>query len=61
MIICICQAITSDDIVKALAEDKLEELLSQVESKKVCGSCVPDMLLIIQNIRDHDEHLCEDA
>ena len=58
MIICLCQNVSDIEIIKAIREDRVSELITLKCLGAVCGSCVPDIQELIS--KHSDEHLEED-
>ena len=52
MIVCLCLNVSEADIVKAIKEDRLGELLEKSNIGSVCGSCMPDISDLVNEYSD---------
>ena len=55
MIVCVCRAVSELDIIDAMQQDTLHELIMRKSPGSVCGTCVPIILEMIQTHKE-DEH-----
>ena len=58
MIVCVCRAVSDYEIVRALHRGEISNLFKEKSPGSVCGSCVPEILDIIEANKE-DEHSSE--
>ncbi len=62
MIVCVCQAITENDVIEAVSNNDLVEFFLRRNPGATCGTCLPAILSLIQNNQiENSEHLDDDS
>jgi bacterioferritin-associated ferredoxin len=61
MIVCICKTVSEDEILRAILEDTMDQLIKDTQVGMGCGTCVQEIrYLIEENSRDLSSEDLED-
>lgn len=54
MIVCLCKSVTEDEILRAILEGTLDQLIKDTQVGMGCGTCVQEIRFMIEENLDSE-------
>ena len=54
MIVCLCKSVTEDEILRAILEGTLDQLIKDTQVGMDCGTCVQEIRFMIEENLDSE-------